>query len=168
MTLQPGRGRAPGLQDRRPKVATLAFAAQGVSVAAVYTTVPAVTERLEPAPLLTTALMVAAALTAGGGSFLGLAAIRRAGPVATTRGAVLTAAATLVLIGWAPDEATVWRCFSWPPPAISPSGLLARPVRKSPFPRTGSPSATGLTCRGSPSPHAARPDAAHDTLAGLL
>ncbi|BBC38736.1 Transmembrane transporter [Streptomyces graminofaciens] len=89
------------------KGATLAFAAQGVSVAAVYTTVPAVTEHLKLAPLLTTTLMVAVALTAGAGSFLGLAAIRRAGPVATTRGAVLTAAAALVLIGWAPDAVTV-------------------------------------------------------------
>ena len=88
------------------KGATLAFAAQGVSVAAVYTTVPAVTEHLRLAPLLTTTLMVAVALTAGGGSFLGLAAIRRAGPLATMRGALLTAAAALVLIGWAPDEAT--------------------------------------------------------------
>lgn len=87
--------------------ATLAFAAQGVSVAAVYTTVPAVTEQLRLAPLLTTTLVVAVALMAGGGSFLGLAAIRRVGPVATMRGAVLTAGATLVLIGWAPDEATV-------------------------------------------------------------
>lgn len=87
--------------------ATLAFAVQGVSVAAVYTTIPAVTEHLKLAPLLTTSLMVAVALMAGGGSFLGLAAIRRAGPVATMRGAMLTTAATLVLIGWAPDEATV-------------------------------------------------------------
>ncbi|MET7652067.1 MFS transporter [Streptomyces sp. NPDC005486] len=87
--------------------AILAFAAQGVSVAAVYTTVPAVTEHLKLAPLVTTTLMVAVALTAGGGSFLGLAAIRHAGPVATMRGALLTAAAALVLIGWAPDEAIV-------------------------------------------------------------
>lgn len=87
--------------------ATLAFAAQGVSVAAVYTTVPAVTEHLRLAPLLTTALLVAVALTAGGGSFVGLAAIRRAGPVTTMRGAVLTAAVALVLIGSAPDETTV-------------------------------------------------------------
>ncbi|MEU0945192.1 MFS transporter [Streptomyces canus] len=87
--------------------ATLAFAVQGMSVAAVYTTVPAVTEHLKLTPLLTTAMMVAVALTAGGGSFLGLAAIRRAGPVATMRGAMLTAAATLVLIGRASDEATV-------------------------------------------------------------
>ncbi|WP_405724323.1 MFS transporter [Streptomyces sp. NBC_00028] len=95
----------PKTGDRRG--ATLAFAVQGVSVAAVYTTVPAVTEHLKLTPLLTTAMMVAVALTAGGGSFLGLAAIRRAGPVATMRGAMLTAAATLVLIGRAPDEATV-------------------------------------------------------------
>ncbi|MFE7835869.1 MFS transporter [Streptomyces sp. NPDC057474] len=75
-------------------------------MAAVYTTVPAVTEHLKLSPLLTTLLMVAVALMAGAGSFLGLAVIRRAGPVATMRGAVLTAAAALVLIGWAPDEAT--------------------------------------------------------------
>jgi sugar phosphate permease len=49
--------------------------------------------------------MVAVALMAGAGSFLGLAAIRRAGPVATMRGAVLTAAVALVLIGWAPGQA---------------------------------------------------------------
>ncbi|MFD5406216.1 MFS transporter [Streptomyces griseorubiginosus] len=87
--------------------ATLAFAVQGLSVAAVYTTVPAVTEHLRLTPLLTTATMVAVALTAGGGSFLGLAAIRRAGAVATMRGAMLTAAAALVLIGRASGEATV-------------------------------------------------------------
>ncbi|MFF7131079.1 MFS transporter [Streptomyces sp. NPDC008196] len=87
------------------RVAAIAFAAQGACVAAVYTTVPAVTERLGMAPLLTTALMVAVALTAGGGSFLGLAAIRRAGPVATTRGAMAAAAVALLLIGWAPGQA---------------------------------------------------------------
>ena len=87
------------------RVATVAFAAQGACVAAVYTTVPAVTEHLKLAPLLTTALMVAVALMAGAGSFLGLAAIRRAGPVATIRGAMLTAAVALVLIGWAPGQA---------------------------------------------------------------
>ena len=43
--------------------ATLAFAVQGLSVAAVYTTVPAVTEHLNLAPLLTTAVMVAVALS---------------------------------------------------------------------------------------------------------
>lgn len=85
--------------------AAVAFAAQGACVAAVYTTVPAVTERLGLAPLLTTVLMVAVALTAGAGSFLGLAAIRRAGAVATTRGAMVAAAAALVLIGWAPGQA---------------------------------------------------------------
>ncbi|MFI5818130.1 MFS transporter [Streptomyces rishiriensis] len=89
------------------RAATIAFAAQGSSVAAVYTTVPAVTERLGLAPLLTTALMAAVALTAGGGSFLGLAAIRRAGPVATTRGAMAAAAAALALIGWAPGRTAV-------------------------------------------------------------
>lgn len=89
------------------RAATVVFAAQGACVAAVYTTVPAVVEHLELAPLLTTALLVAVALTAGVGSFLGLAAIRRAGPVATTRGALLTAVAALMLIGWAPGQLSV-------------------------------------------------------------
>jgi MFS family permease len=89
------------------RAATVVFAAQGACVAAVYTTVPAVIEHLKLAPLLTTALLVAVALTAGVGSFLGLAAIRRAGPVATMRGAMLTAVAALVLIGWAPGQLAV-------------------------------------------------------------
>jgi len=89
------------------RVATIAFAAQGACVAAVYTTVPAITEHLKLAPLLTTALTVAVALAAGGGSFLGLAAIRRAGPVAAMRGAMLAAVAALVLIGWAPGRTSV-------------------------------------------------------------
>ncbi|RRR87557.1 MFS transporter [Streptomyces sp. RP5T] len=87
------------------------FAAQGACVAAVYTTVPAVTEHLQLAPLLTTALLVAVALTAGVGSFLGLAAIRRAGPVATMRGAMLTAVAALMLIGWAPGQLAVTAAY---------------------------------------------------------
>ncbi|WP_406336001.1 MFS transporter [Streptomyces sp. NBC_00203] len=105
----PVRARAarPDSRTGARRVTTLAFAAQGVSVAAVYTTVPAVTEHLKLAPLLTTVTMVTVALMAGVGSFLGLAAIRRAGPVATMRAAVLTAVVALVLIGWAPDEATV-------------------------------------------------------------
>ncbi|MFD9327199.1 MFS transporter [Streptomyces sp. NPDC060065] len=105
----PGRTEAghPASKAGARRVATIAFTAQGVSVAAVYTTVPAVTEHLGLAPLLTTTMMVAVALTAGGGSFVGLAAIRRAGPVPTMRGALLTTAAALTLIGWAPDTATV-------------------------------------------------------------
>ncbi|MFI6931664.1 MFS transporter [Streptomyces sp. NPDC050287] len=105
----PGRANArrPDSRTGARRAALLAFAAQGVSVAAVYTTVPAVTEHLGLAALLTTTVMVAVALMAGGGSFLGLAAIRRAGPAATMRGAILTAVAALLLIGWAPDEATV-------------------------------------------------------------
>ncbi|MCZ4510274.1 MFS transporter, partial [Streptomyces sp. ActVer] len=104
-----GRAEAgrPASRAGARRVATLAFAAQGVAVAAVYTTVPAVTEHLRLAPLLTTTLMVTVALMAGGGSFLGLAAVRRAGPVATMRGALLTAAAALTLIGWAPGKAAV-------------------------------------------------------------
>ncbi|XUL86276.1 MFS transporter [Streptomyces galilaeus] len=88
------------------RVATLAFAAQGVSVAAVYTTVPAVTEHQGLSPLLTTTTLVAVALAAGLGSFLGLAAVRVTGPVATMRGALLTAAVALTLIGWAPGPQT--------------------------------------------------------------
>ena len=96
--------RAPRAGARR--VATLAFAAQGVSVAAVYATVPAVTEHQGLSPLLTTATLVAVALAAGFGSFLGLAAVRVAGPVATMRGALLTAAVALTLIGQAPGPQT--------------------------------------------------------------
>ena len=99
-----GAGR-PASRAGARRAATVAFAAQGVAVAAVYTTVPAITERLKLAPLLTTTMMVTVALMAGCGSFLGLAAIRRAGPVSTMRGALLTAAAALTLIGWAPGEA---------------------------------------------------------------
>ncbi|WP_235029192.1 MFS transporter [Streptomyces sp. 3213.3] len=101
----PGRARVEHPAARR--VAMLAFAAQGVSVAAVYTTVPAVTEHQGLSPFLTTATLVAVALAAGFGSFLGLAAVRVAGPVATVRGALLTAAVALTLIGEAPGPQTV-------------------------------------------------------------
>ncbi|MFD4560870.1 MFS transporter [Streptomyces sp. NPDC058469] len=105
----PGRARVGRPADRAGarRATTFAFAAQGMSVAAVYTTVPAVTEHLSLSPLLTTATLVGVALTAGVGSFLGLAAVRVAGPVATMRAALLTAATALTLIGWAPGTATV-------------------------------------------------------------
>nr|WSY49706.1 MFS transporter [Streptomyces sp. NBC_00886] len=105
----PGRAATgrPAAKAGARRAATLAFAAQGVSVAAVYTTVPAVTEHLGLPQLLTTVTLVAVALMAGVGSFLGLAAVRVAGPVATMRGALLTAAIALTLIGWAPGRATV-------------------------------------------------------------
>lgn len=105
----PGRARVGRPADRAGarRATTLAFAAQGMSVAAVYTTVPAVTEHLKLSPLLTTATLVGVALTAGLGSFLGLAAVRVAGPVATVRGALLTAAIALPLIGWAPGPQSV-------------------------------------------------------------
>ncbi|WP_331772794.1 MFS transporter (plasmid) [Embleya sp. NBC_00888] len=90
---------------RARRAAIIAFAAQGMSVAAVFTTVPAVTERLRLAPLPSTGLMVAVALMAGVGSYLGLAAIRRVGPLVTTRGAPAAAAVALTLIGWAPGHA---------------------------------------------------------------
>lgn len=76
-------------------------------MAAVATTVPAVQERLSLSPQLMTALVVAMALSAGAGSFAGLAVIRRLGLVATMRAAVVAAAAALLLIGWAPNQATV-------------------------------------------------------------
>jgi MFS family permease len=104
---RPGAVGRPADRAGARRATTLAFAAQGMSVAAVYTTVPAVTEHLRLSPLLTTATLVGVALTAGAGSFLGLAAVRVAGPVATMRGALLTAAVALTLIGWAPGTATV-------------------------------------------------------------
>ncbi|MEV6505202.1 MFS transporter [Streptomyces sp. NPDC051642] len=105
----PGRARIGRPADRTGarKATTLAFAAQGLSVAAVYTTVPAITEQLKLSPLLTTATLVGVALTAGVGSFLGLAAVRAAGPVATMRGALVTVAVALTLVGWAPGTTTV-------------------------------------------------------------
>jgi len=105
----PGRARIGRPADRAGarRATTLAFAAQGMSVAAVYTTVPAVTEHLRLSPLLTTATLVGVALTAGAGSFLGLAAVRVAGPVATMRGALVTIAVALTLVGWAPGTAAV-------------------------------------------------------------
>ncbi len=83
------------------------FAAQGAAVAAVSTTVPAVQERLSLSPLTMTVLVVAVALSAGVGSFAGLAVIRRLGPVAAMRVAVVATAVALLLIGWAPDHAVV-------------------------------------------------------------
>ena len=80
------------------------FAAQGAAVAAVSTTVPAVKERLALSPLTMTVLVVTVALSAGVGSFAGLAVIRRVGLVAAMRAAVLATAAALLLIGWAPSR----------------------------------------------------------------
>ena len=76
-------------------------------MATVSTTVPAVKERLALSPLTMTVLVVAVALSAGVGSFAGLAVIRRLGLVAAMRAAVVATAAALLLIGWAPDPATV-------------------------------------------------------------
>jgi len=92
------------LATARRVVATV-FAAQGAAVAAVSTTVPAVKERLALSPLTMTVLVVAVALSAGVGSFAGLAVIRRLGLVAAMRAAVVATAAALLLIGWAPDRA---------------------------------------------------------------
>uniref|UniRef100_UPI003570E8A5 MFS transporter n=1 Tax=Streptomyces albiflavescens TaxID=1623582 RepID=UPI003570E8A5 len=94
------------LAAARRGVATV-FAAQGAAVAAVSTTVPAVKERLSLSPLTMTVLVVAVALSAGVGSFAGLAVIRRLGLVAAMRAAVVATAAALLLIGWAPDRAVV-------------------------------------------------------------
>ncbi|MGW7541117.1 MFS transporter [Streptomyces sp. NPDC054770] len=94
------------LAPARRAVATV-FAAQGAAVAAVSTTVPAVKERLSISPLTMTVLVVAVALSAGVGSFAGLAVIRRLGLVAAMRVAVVTTATALLLIGWAPGQAVV-------------------------------------------------------------
>lgn len=95
--------RGPHAAARRA-VATV-FAAQGAAVAAVSTTVPAVKERLALSPLTMTVLVVTVALSAGVGSFAGLAVIRRVGLVAAMRTAVVATAASLLLIGWAPSQA---------------------------------------------------------------
>ncbi|MFF0083419.1 MFS transporter [Streptomyces canus] len=94
------------LAPARRAVATV-FAAQGAAVAAVSTTVPAVQDRLSLSPLTMTVLVVAVALSAGVGSFAGLAVIRRLGLVAAMRVAVVATAGSLLLIGWAPDHAVV-------------------------------------------------------------
>jgi MFS family permease len=83
------------------------FAAQGAAVAAVSTTVPAVQERLALSAQATTALVVAIALSAGVGSFAGLAMLRRLGLVATMRFAVVATAGALLMIGWAPGQTVV-------------------------------------------------------------
>ncbi|WP_449350579.1 MFS transporter [Streptomyces shaanxiensis] len=95
--------RSPHAAARRA-VATV-FAAQGAAVAAVSTTVPAVKERLALSPLTMPVLVVTVALSAGVGSFAGLAVIRRVGLVAAMRTAVLATAAALLLISWAPSRA---------------------------------------------------------------
>jgi MFS family permease len=80
------------------------FAAQGAAVAAVSTTVPAVENHLRLSSLAMTALTIALTLAAGAGSFAGLAAVRRSGPVTVMRAAVLTAAAALLSVAWAPGR----------------------------------------------------------------
>jgi MFS family permease len=85
-------------------VTATVFAAQGAAVAAVSTTVPAVESHLRVSPLMMTGLTLALALAAGAGSFAGLAAVRRFGPVAVMRLAVLTAAAALLSVAWAPGR----------------------------------------------------------------
>lgn len=97
---------AKGPRSGARRVTATGFAAQGTAVAAVFTTVPSVKLHLGMSSLLTTVLMVAVSLAAGAGSFAGLAAVRRLGPVTAMRAAVLAAAAALLLIGWAPGEST--------------------------------------------------------------
>jgi MFS family permease len=88
------------------RMATAVFAAQGASVAAVFTTVPGVTERLDLPPLVLTATLVGVALMAGAGSLAGLVAVRAVGAIATMRVALLAVAAALALVGWAPGHAS--------------------------------------------------------------
>ncbi|MFD4503680.1 MFS transporter [Streptomyces sp. NPDC058457] len=86
------------------RVTATVFAAQGAAVAAVSTTVPAVQSHLRLSSLAMTALTIALTLAAGAGSFAGLAAVRRSGTVAVMRAAVLTAAAALLSVAWAPSR----------------------------------------------------------------
>ena len=97
-------GASPQLAGART-VTAIVFAAQGAAVASVSTTIPAVKERFGLPPLVATAVMLAVALAAGAGSFLGLAAVRRLGSVTAMRGCVMTVAAALLCIAWAPDSA---------------------------------------------------------------
>lgn len=97
--------RSPVAPARR--VTATVFAAQGAAMAAVSTTVPAVKELFALSPQLMTVLVVAVALSAGVGSFVGLGVIRRLGLVAAMRTAVVATAAALLLIGWAPGRAAV-------------------------------------------------------------
>ena len=89
------------------RVAAVVFAAQGTAVAAVSTTIPAVREHYGLSAPVITAMVVGVALAAGAGSFLGLAAVRRLGPVAAMRGCVLAVAVALLGIAWAADPAVL-------------------------------------------------------------
>lgn len=101
------RPRACGPQAGARRATAIVFAAQGAAVAAVSTTIPAVRARFGLPSLVTTALILAVALAAGAGSFLGLAAVRRMGPVAAMRGCVVIAAAALSGVARAPDPAVL-------------------------------------------------------------
>ncbi|MFC8520846.1 MFS transporter [Streptomyces sp. NPDC057257] len=102
-TAPPLSVRGGPLAGARRGTATV-FAAQGAAVAAVSTTVPAVESHLGLSSLAMTALTIALTLAAGTGSFAGLAAVRRSGPVTVMRAAVLTAAAALLAVAWAPGR----------------------------------------------------------------
>lgn len=93
-----------GLLAGSRRVTATVFAAQGAAVAAVSTTVPAVESHLRLSSLAMTALTIALTLAAGAGSFAGLAAVRRSGPVTVMRTAVLTAAVALLSVAWAPGR----------------------------------------------------------------
>ncbi|WP_256915831.1 MFS transporter [Streptomyces hilarionis] len=101
----PPRSVSGGSLSGARRVTATVFAAQGAAVAAVSTTVPAVESRLGLSDLAMTALTIALTLAAGTGSFAGLAAVRRSGPVPVMRAAVLTAAAALLFVAWAPARA---------------------------------------------------------------
>lgn len=101
----PALRRTPLAGARR--VAATVFAAQGAAVASVFTTIPAVREHFGLSALATTAMVLGVALAAGAGSFLGLAAVRRLGPVAAMRGCVLAVAVALLWIAWAADPAVL-------------------------------------------------------------
>ncbi|MFI6344256.1 MFS transporter [Streptomyces sp. NPDC050560] len=87
------------------RVATAAFAGQGTAIAAVFTTIPVVKQHLGIGESLVTVMIVAVALMAGAGSFVGQAAVRALGPVVAMRFSLLLSAAALVLLGRAPGTA---------------------------------------------------------------
>ncbi|MEV6568532.1 MFS transporter [Streptomyces kronopolitis] len=84
-----------------------AFFAQGFSIAAVFTTVPAVRQHFGLSTTAVTVLLVGVSLAAGAGSFLGPPMLRQYGDRAATRLAVLGLATALLLIAGAPARPAV-------------------------------------------------------------
>jgi MFS family permease len=93
--------RSPALARAR-RATTLAFAVEGLATGAVFTTVPAVQAKFGISTGAVTGLLVAVSLAAAGGSFSGLAALRRWGNAAALRAAVAAMGVVLLLLAVAP------------------------------------------------------------------